>query len=178
MQILMSHSLCLTSYIYLSVFSLSNDSTYCVFPRWSILKKSNCTRTPISVTSSEQVNIWFSVLKRLNFSWLQNFPRIHQVLWVKSFFETLHNPDGLSSHLLTQQHPLAQTHSMLPRTRALHGQGSPAGDTCYLIVLYIMLLIWDMQICFHLGMIISQYPQRSVTERQQVLRFSVFLLVF
>lgn len=188
MQILMSHSLCFTLYIFIHFFTLKWFNLLRVSQMKHPKKKSNCTLTPISVTSSEQVKIWFSVLKYLNFSWLQNFPRIHQVLWVKSFFETLHNPDGLRSHLLTQQHPLPQTHSVLPRTRAVHGQGSPTRRHVSHYCAVHNVTDGDMQICFHLGMIIPQYPQRSVTGRQvtrpiqtifelaEVLRFSVFIV--
>lgn len=46
---------------------------------------------------------------------------------VECVLETLHDLDGSGSHLLAQQRPLPQTHSVLPRTRSVQGQSSSGG---------------------------------------------------
>lgn len=67
-----------------------------------------------------------------HFSWLQDFPRIHQIFGVERLFQWMHNFHGCVSHLLTQQCPLPYAHSMLPCACASHGEGSP-GDHSSLI---------------------------------------------
>lgn len=88
-----------------------------------VKKKHNCTNLE---TSNKR---WFLLFRGFSkFSWLENFPRIHQVLWVKGVFYTVHNPDGVRPYLLTQQRPLPQTHSVFSCARAGHSQGSPRGN--------------------------------------------------
>lgn len=64
-----------------------------------------------------------------SFSLQQNFPRIHQVLWVKGILELLHGLDAWRSQLLTQEASLSQTHPVLPGARAVHGQRSSVEDS-------------------------------------------------
>lgn len=92
-----------------------------------------CGRRPVLTENpKQQVKMrlfGFNQRVSLYFSWLQHFPRIHQILWVERLFQWMHDLHGRGSHLLTQQRPLPYAHSVLPCACASHGEGSPGGNS-------------------------------------------------